>query len=368
MSIGLPKLELVFKAAAETAAARSKQGVAAVIVLESAAQDVRVVSCARAGELSADLGAANLAYVQRTFVGSELGGPAKVLVCRAPGGADGSARTAGLKQALAALEGHSIDYLAGPPDLTAEEGQAVAQWVDGRRALLGTVKAVLPELAADSMGVVNYAPCPTGEKISVGADSYTAGEYCSRIAGVLAGIPSACSCTGAVLEEVTAVPAYEDPDGEVDKGKLILVHDGTRAQIARGVNSMTTVPKDGAQEWKKIKIVETMDLISYYLQTTVNTKYRGRYPNSYDNKMLLVAAVQDYFDVLEQRGICEAGSSWAEIDLAEQTAWLRAQGLDVDGMTQAQIREHKTGSWVFLAFGSTILDAMEDFALTGKMA
>ena len=56
MSIGLPKLELVFKAAAETAAARSKQGVAAVIVLESAAQDVRVVSCARAGELSADLG------------------------------------------------------------------------------------------------------------------------------------------------------------------------------------------------------------------------------------------------------------------------------------------------------------------------
>lgn len=368
MGIGLPKLELVFKAAAVTAASRSKQGVAAVIVLEAQAAAATVTSYARASELPASLGGANLAYVQRTFTGSDLGGPSKVLVCQAPAGTDEEGRAAGLAAALAALEASNIDYLAGPPDLTAAEAETIKDWVQTRRTARGTVKAVLPYCGADDMGVINYAPCPEGMEISVGQDHYTAAEYCSRIAGILAGIPSACSSTGAVLEEITAVPAYEDPDSEVDAGKLILIHDGTSAQIARGVNSMVTVPVDGAEEWKKIKIVENMDLITYYLRTTINTQYKGKYANSYDNKILLISAILDFFDVLETQMVCEPGSSWVEIDLEEQTKWLRAQGLDVDTMTEQEILEHKTADWVFLVFGSTLLDAMEDFALVGKMS
>lgn len=368
MGIGLPKLELVFKAAANKAASRSKQGVAAVIVLEANATEAKVDACVWDSDLPSELGADNLAYIKRAFVGSELGKPAKVLVCQAPAGADEEGRAAGLTQAMAALESCGIDYLAGPPDVSQAECQLLADWVDKRREKLATLKAVLPEFAGDSIWIVNYAPCPSGEMISVGRDSYTAGAYCARIAGVLAGIPSACSSTGTILEEVTAVPPYEDPDKEVDSGKLILLHDGTCAQIARGVNSMVTVPPDGTEEWKKIKIVEAMDLISYYLTTTVNTQYKGKYPNSYDNKMLLVSAIQDFFEVLEQRGVCEKGSSNVEIDLEEQTRWLRAQGLDVDSMSERDRREHKTGACVFILFGSTILDAMEDFFLRGRMA
>ncbi|MEM5781212.1 MAG: phage tail sheath C-terminal domain-containing protein, partial [Lawsonibacter sp.] len=245
---------------------------------------------------------------------------------------------------------------------------ALATWVKARRAALIPIRAVLPGHAGDDMGLINFTPCPEAGEISVGSDTFTAAEYCSRIAGILAGIPVACSSTGTVLEEVTAVPPWPDAESAVDAGKLILLHDGISASIARGVNSLVTVPADGAEEWKKIKIVEGLDLITYYLRTTVNTSYKGKYANSYDNKMLLVSAVQTYLEVLEGKGVLEAGSSWVEIDLEAQRDYLKGQGVDVDGLTDQQIREHKTGSWVFLAFGATLLDAMEDFALVGKMS
>ena len=38
---------------------------------------------------------------------------------------------------------------------------------------------------------------------------------------------------------------------------------------------------------RKIKIVEGMDLVTYFLRTTIQNEYLGRYPNTYDNNKLL---------------------------------------------------------------------------------
>lgn len=51
-------------------------------------------------------------------------------------------------------------------------------------------KAVLPNVDADDEGVINF----TATGIKVGSDEYETGEYCSRIAGVLAGTPIGLLC------------------------------------------------------------------------------------------------------------------------------------------------------------------------------
>ena len=79
---------------------------------------------------------------------------------------------------------------------------------------------------------------------------------------------------------------------------------------------------------------------------------------------LLIAAILDYLQYLERAGVLNPGESWCEIDLDAQTNWLRAQGVEVGDMTEQEIREYQTGSWVFIAAGGRLVDAIEDFQVT----
>ena len=160
------------------------------------------------------------------------------------------------------------------------------------------------------MGVIELDE--SGMKYAAGA--VTASAYCARMAGILAGIPMGMSATYAALPELTAVTerTTAEQTEAVNNGKLILIHDGLQAKIARAVNSYHH-PANGNQDWSKIKIVEGMDLISYYLRTTIESQYLGRYPNTYDNKQLLVTAIKEYFAYLEGAGVlsqARAAAPW----------------------------------------------------------
>lgn len=355
-TIGLPSLTITFQKAAQAAANRSKKGYVAVFVRDASAQGVYRLSSEAL--IPAGLGEDNKAHVRTAFEGSDRGAPSLViLVVIAPGTEDTAALEAGLK----AIEAYSIDYLAGPPDVTDEELDVLVEWVKAQRALYRTVKLVRPfdTVGSDDMGIIELDE--TGMTDSAGA--VTAAEYCARLAGILAGIPMGMSATYAALPELTAVTerTTEEQVQAINNGKLILIHDGLQAKIARAVNSLTTIPTDGKADWSKIKIVEGMDLITYYLRTTIENQYLGRYPNTYDNKQLLVTAVSEYLQYLEGAGVLSAGESYAQIDYDRQLRWLQSQGVDTSAMTQQQVLEYQTGSWVFLKCGGRLVDAMEDF-------
>ena len=285
-----------------------------------------------------------------------------VVVVIATGTEDTTALEAGLKS----IEGLTLDYLAGPPDATAAELTALEKWVKDRRAAYFTEKLVEPNAAKapDDMGIIDFAE--TDGAIAEGETTYTAGEYASRIAGVLAGIPAGMSATYAPLTELTAVTprSTQEQEAAIKAGKLILIHDGVKAKIARGVNSLTTIPATGKADWSKIKIVEGMDLLTYYLRTTIQDQYVGRYANTYDNKCVLVTAIQTFLAELEGQGVLSSGESWAEIDVEAQEKWMRSQGIETADMTAQEIREYQTGSWVFVRVGGRFVDAMEDFQLS----
>ena len=336
-TIGLPSLTITFQAAAQQAANRSKKGYVGVFVRDAKAQGVHQLSSAAL--IPTELGQENQNYIRRAFTGSDRGGPSKVVaVVIATGTEDTTALEAGLKS----IEGLTLDYLAGPPDATAAELTALEKWVKDRRAAYFTEKLVEPNAAKapDDMGIIDFAE--TDGAIAEGAATY------------------------APLTELTAVTprSTQEQEAAIKAGKLILIHDGVKAKIARGVNSLTTIPATGKADWSKIKIVEGMDLLTYYLRTTIQDQYVGRYANTYDNKCVLVTAIQTFLAELEGQGVLSSGESWAELDVEAQERWMRSQGIETADMTAQEIKEYQTGSWVFVRVGGRFVDAMEDFQLS----
>ncbi len=358
-SIGLPKLKIAFQAAAQAVSSRSKKGYVGVIVRDAKAQGLHKLLSDTM--IPGELGEENRAYLQDAFTGSDRGRPSLVYALVIAPSTEEGVNTASLTQGLGLLEPVSLDYLAAMPDAVEEELALVDAWVRKQREEYRTVKLVRPagEEGSNSMGVIDFDE----PGLKVGNKPVPPARFCARIAGVLAGTPMGMSATYAPLPEVTAVTG-RDKDAQaaaVDNGRLILLHDGQKAKIARGVNSLTEIPAEGKADWRKIKVVETMDLITYYLRTTVDDEYRGRYPNTYDNKQVLVSEISAWFQELEAQGVLNQGESCCEIDYQRQFDYLRGKGVDVSGMTEQQILEYQTDSWVFLRCGGRVVDAMEDF-------
>lgn len=359
--MGLPELSFAYRAAAQSAANRSKKGVVALILRDEGI-DEGVYTVSHEADIPTELGAENKAYIKRALTGY-VSTPSKVLaaVLRA-----GEEETAAPTRGLDLLTAMDYDYVAGPPDITAEEAAALASAVKARREKSYIGKAVLPGTAADSECVVNF----TGEEILSGGRTYTGAEFCSRIAGMLAGTPAEGSATGAALPEVSSVKertekerTEKELDEAIEAGELVLYHDGRRVRLGRAVNSKTTVGQGESDALKKIKVVETIDLIHYYAVTTADDEYRGQCANTYDNKMVLLAAMREFLRDLEGENLLEEGSSGADIDLDATRQYLKDQGVSTAELSEDELRRHATGSYVFIELYGTVLDAMEDFRI-----
>ena len=219
-----------------------------------------------------------------------------------------------------------------------------------------TFKAVLPTVAANHEGIIDFETAD----IKVGTKTYTAAEYCPRIAGLLAGLPLNRSATYYPLPEVESITESETPDADVDNGKLILINDGTKIKIARGVNSLTTTSDSKGDDFKKIKIMEAVDMIRDDIRTTFEDEFVGQMENSYDNKILFIAAVNKYFSDLVGQGVLYDGfDNKAEIDIEAVRAWLAKQK-DVSDWDDEQIKTANTDTNVFVKANIQVQDAIED--------
>ena len=349
-TIGVPKIEFTVQAAATAAAARLKNGIVAIILKDDTATP-GLYTVADAQDLPSGLSAINKAYVLQALLGSRGSEPAQVILSVID--SDGDL----VEDGAAPLAVTDCDYIVGPTDMNATAAAEVKTWLDTARTGYFIGKLVAADYAANSMAVVNFS----ASNIVAGGTTYTGAGYCARIAGILAATSIAASATYAPLEEVESVDAIADPDSAVDAGKLILLHDGRKAKIARAVNSLTTVPTGQSAALKKINVVEAIDLIRAYAIRLTEDRYVGQKSNSYDNKLALVAELQEYLQELETNGVLAAGTGTAEIDFAAQRTWLKENGVAVESMSEQEILEADTGSHVFIALSGTILDAMEDF-------
>ena len=151
------------------------------------------------------------------------------------------------------------------------------------------------------------------------------------------------------------------PDADIDAGKLILVNDGENIKIGRGVNSLTTTTVTKGAKFKKIKIMEAIDLMRDDIRDTFAAEYVGKINNFYDNKVLFLTAVNAYLKGLQGDEVLDPNfTALAEIDIDAQELYLQSVGTDTSTLTAAQIKEYNTGSKVFVRASGSPLDAMED--------
>ncbi|MBD8500739.1 phage tail sheath subtilisin-like domain-containing protein [Paenibacillus arenosi] len=352
--MGLPSVVIEFKQKAASAVEQGAVGVLALVLKDASVNDVKEYTLFGIEDVPAGLSAENLAYIQQGMVGL----PKEVKLVVIPAAAvDYSA-------ALDRLETITFNVVAFPGVKDAEVAVlstwAKSMFTNKERRIL----AVLPHAAADHPAVINFAT----DNIEVGAKTYTASQYTARIAGLIAGLPLTVAPTFQTLPEVTNVPKLTkaDADAAVKAGKLILFHDGEKVKIARGVTSFLTVTEALGADWKKIKVVRILNKTYHDMKATIEDHYIGKVQNSYMNKLLLISAINAYYEVLEQEGILDPGKNIIDIDLAAQRTYLKSilGAEEVAKMTEQQLKEANTRDQVFLTATQRPLDAIEDVKIS----
>lgn len=356
MSIGLPNITIIFKGLANSAIERSERGIVACILKDDTEGGERLSVYESIIDIDFEHWTeANYGYLKLIFEG----GPVRVLAIREKSAA------ADVSAALKELMYLRWNYLCYP-DISDEDKTTLAAWIkEMRDESHKTFKAVLASSASDHEGIINL----TTESIqsSITGKTHTAKEYCSRIAGLLAGLPLSRSSTFYELSDVLLAACPSDPDDRIGNGELVIVYDGEKYKIGRGVNSLTTFTGDKTEDMCKIKIIEGMDLYQDDIRNTFTDSYVGKHVNDYDHKQMLVAAIQAYHTELAGDVLDASYENKVAVDADAQKQYLVEKGQDVSQMSDTEILTANTGSQVFIVSNVKFVDAMEDLQMTVNM-
>lgn len=357
MAKEMPNVVVAFREKGITAISRSERGIVAMVLPDDAEIDGKTIyTVDDIPEKAADY---SKEQIKLALKGYQLA-PKKVLTFNVAATGEDK-KTIDYTAVQKRLEGVRFDYVA-IPGVTASAADDWATWIKGMRTTKDKmVKAVLPNTAADFEGVINF----TNTLIRTASKTYTAADYCARIAGLIAGTPMKISCTYAPLPELVEVEQYtkEEMDAKVAKGEFFLFNDGEKIKVARGVNSFVTTIQNKGEDFQKIKMVDIMDMIHDDIEKTGHDSYIGKYANSYDNRCLLIAAINGYFRELERETLLERGQNLASVDLEATKIWLESNGLytrdELESMKEQEIKEANIHDNVFIKAELSILDAIE---------
>lgn len=358
-----PSITIAFTEKGASAIERGERGIVALVLKGSKQQSFKVASISDipTGVLNEE----NEQYVKDALVGYTRA-PKHVLVYVMQTGAD---MTKPYKDMLQFFENEKFTYMAIPSVKTDSKVQDVLTWAKKQRGEHNLVKVVLPEAVGDNEGIINWNSTlyRTKEK------AVTPEQGTARIAGLLAGTGFNVSGTYAPLNDFVDVNrlAKADQDTAVGDGKLIAVWDGEKVKLNRAVTSLTTTTADKGDSFKKIKLVETMDMMEDDIRKTIEDNYIGKFLNSYDNKCLLITAIDSYFTRIKADELITAGK--CEIDIDEQRKYLKESGKKVvledgkeknlDDCTDEEVKRANTGSHIFLRAVVSLADAIEDVTL-----
>lgn len=388
---GLPQVIIDFRTKSTTAIARSARGIGVMILNNESTNVSKFYKISDSTDIPDDgLSAKNVELIKKAL----LGVPLRILVYTlpmadvVPGGGESLLNQADVLKKL-----HNIkwNYICHPTGTTQDQ-EDLAVWVKKERNVKRkTFKAVVANFDADDKGVINFTTdnircvnpaymdalqAANGDKTKVKGSipeylTYTSTEYTARIMGILAGLALDRSATYYELNEVYDCEVYEDIDDCISKGQFCLFDemDGKGVKIARACNSLHTFTTDVGQDFRYIKIVEAVDMITDDIRDTFKNSYVGKVINDYNHKMLFIAAILVYFRNLKGNVLDDSPTAvnTVDIDEAAQKDYAILHGDDVTKMTAQQIREYNTGTQVLLTGRITPVNAMEDLRITFTM-
>ncbi|WBW96051.1 phage tail sheath C-terminal domain-containing protein [Oceanirhabdus sp. W0125-5] len=358
--MGLPRIDINFKQAATALVKRAQKGVVALILRDTSGIGVHTIKSVT--DIPTDLSDYNKKQISMALKGT-VNPPSKIIAYVQ------QSTAADYNEPMEYFGAVNFNYLA-VPGINEADVSLIATWIIGLRTNENIrVKAVLPDCSENNEGIIKFTSTDIEVEEGGAVVKYQAADYCSRIAGALAGLPLNMSATYQVLPEIVGVAklSKEEANKKIDDGELILINDGEKVKIARGVNSLTQTTPDKGNDFKKIKIVDTMDMIETDIRRLIEDNYIGKMPNTYDNKCILITAIKVYFEQLEREQILDKDMNTVGIDMELQTSFLKGIGEDVDLMNEQQIKAANTKDQVFLVSEIKIVDAMEEITFNINM-
>ena len=357
-SFGMPKVQITFMSLGLSAIRRSARGVALLILkdeLNNTKQSYRFRNLAEVED--GIFNAANMRMIKLAFAGK----PYRLHIETY----DGTDRTLG--KLLESIQLDKWNYYAAPL-ATEEEQDTILSWHDSVvREKDKTIKFVGYNEPADDLSVINWTPA----WVSYDGERYEGAEFTAHMVAVLAGLDLQRSVTfydfsGKV--DAADMPFVDDEDAAVNAGKLFITYDGEFYKVSRGVNSLVTHTAIVGEDQSKIRIVEAMHLIKDDIRDTFIKEYVGKILNTYANKQQFIALVNRvYFPSLWGELLEQEANNHVDIDMDANAAYAVIRGVDMDSMTEMQIRTYNTGSNVFLRGTLSLLDAMEDLVINFKL-
>ena len=372
---GLPQVLINFRTQGTTAIKRSARGIVAMILHDGGKNEIQQFRISDTADIPDEiLSEKSVELVKLCLKGT----PLRVLLYVIPDAdteIEPDGHLTGQNDVLNLIQSVKWNWVCNPTSTGTEQADLSSWVIAQRNNKRKTFKAVCAKQAADHEGVVNFctddivAENGTDENGDPVYTTYNAVQYTARIAGILAGLALDRSATYFSLTEVQSVESYTDIEERIDKGQLLLFdeQDGNGVKIARACNSLTTFTTDKGEDFRYIKIIEALDMITDDIRDTFKKYYVGKVINDYNHKMLFITAVLVYFDEIKGNVLDRDGKNTVDIDEQAQLNYAKLHGEKTEDMSAMEIRKYNTGTKIMLTGNIKPVNAMEDLTINFTM-
>ncbi len=144
-------------------------------------------------------------------------------------------------------------------------------------------------------GVVNV-----GVSAVLDGATYSSAQVACYVAGKAVGQALSESLTYAVTPFDDVIPRLTNNQviSALQSGTLVLVHDGEKVIIEKGINTLSSLRQGQNNAWEKIKCIRIMDAINQDTSKAAHDNYIGKVLNNEDGQVALLTALKKYFETL----------------------------------------------------------------------
>jgi len=137
--------------------------------------------------------------------------------------------------------------------------------------------------------------------------NYYSAQIAPFIAGLIGGQKLSESITYAVcpFSDVSKRFTHSEVVMALNSGSLVLVHDGEKVKVERGINTLTSLRQGQNNQWKKIRAIRVMDAINNDLRKAAEDNYIGKVNNNDEGKIALINACKQYMETLVKGGLID---------------------------------------------------------------
>ena len=359
--ITLPYIDIAFKQLASTFVERSERGIPILIIRDNTDRSFNIKEYADIESLEAD----KALYTSENYqymLDAMLFEPTKLVVIRINDQGEYEVEKDDINVALNLIKKkYKTGWIGGVLEDT--EYSEIANWVKARRKENLTFKCIGVGLdGSNARGVHEFENPSVTFKDARGQKP--AKYYIPSLLGICAKCNILRGVTYYICKNLKEVEEVTDVDEALNKGKFILINDYDKVRVGLGINSLTEFDnKTTFEDMRYIDINEALDMISDDIRKVYKEEYVGKVKNKYDNQVMFISAVNNYFDDLTSPDLEVLDNTYknvAGIDVqAQRKAWsqIKPEAKDWDDTKVKNMSYKRT---VFLTGDIKVLGAMEN--------